>query len=211
MRAYVPEGTARPRPVLVMFDGQNIFGDAGSFAGGWHVHKAVSRMAARPIVVGVDHGHLARIHELTPFSDGTRGGQLDATLGTLVDELLPRVRARFATTDVFIGGASLGGLAALYAHLTRPDAFAGAMAMSPSLWFTRAKLNRYLTTRARTGSRIYLDMGTRERSCPFAAQLADQLRARGHDVMWRPDPRGKHDEKTWRRRFPKALRFLLAK
>jgi len=188
-----------------MFDGQNIFGDAGSFAGGWHVHKAVARMAARPIVVGVDHGRAARIDELTPFS-----GKLDTTLGTLVDELLPRVRARFATGKIFVGGASLGGLAALYAHLTRPDAFAGAMAMSPSLWFARAKLARYLTTRERTGSRIYLDMGTRERSCPLAAALADELRARGHDVMWRPDPRGRHHETSWRRRFPKALRFLVA-
>lgn len=194
-----------------MFDGQNIFGDTGSFAGGWHVHRAVARMAARPIIVGVDHGHLARIDELTPFSDGARGGKLDATLGTLVDELLPRVRARFATTQIFIGGASLGGLAALYCHLTRPDAFAGALAMSPSLWFTRAKLNRYLLSHADAGSRIYLDMGTRERSCPLAAALAEQLTARGHDVLWRPDARGKHDEKSWRRRFPKALRFLLAR
>jgi predicted alpha/beta superfamily hydrolase len=222
VRAYVPPGPARARPILVMFDGQNVYGDTGSFAGGWHVNAAVDKFpkTRAPIIVAVDHGGLARIDELTPFSDGRRGGKLDATLGTFVDELMPRVRARFDTTACFIGGASLGGLAALYAHLTRPDVFAGAMAMSPSLWFTRGKLARYLLSRPRPArSRIYLDIGTREgggKTWPIVESFGERLAARGWTddgdlrLMVRPDARGKHDETAWRRRFPKALRFLLA-
>jgi hypothetical protein len=30
-------------PTLYLFDGQNVFGDEGSFAGGWHTHAAVDR------------------------------------------------------------------------------------------------------------------------------------------------------------------------
>lgn len=228
-RAYVPAGPVRARPLLVLFDGQNVFGDAGSFAGGWHTHTAVdafarTRRTAAPIVVGVDHGGLARIDELTPHSDGRRGGKLDATLGTLVDELVPRLRERFDTGDCFIGGSSLGGLAALYAHLVRPDVFAGALAMSPSLWFARTRFARDILSRPRPArSRIYLDIGVREghgRTLPIVEQLGAQLRRRGWTepadrgslrVMVRPDARGRHHESSWRRRFPKALAFLLAR
>jgi hypothetical protein len=68
-------------------------------------------------------------------------------------------------------------------------------------------------------SRVYLDMGPIEgegKSLPMTEAFAQRLRARGWGetgplrVMMRPDARGRHDEKSWRRRFPKALRFLLA-
>ncbi|MDB4963632.1 MAG: hypothetical protein JWP01_3631 [Myxococcales bacterium] len=71
-------------------------------------------------------------------------------------------------------------------------------------------------------SRIYLDIGAREgegRMLPIVERFAARLRARGwgepaergaRRVMMRPDARGRHDERAWRRRFPKALRFVLA-
>ena len=74
VRAYLPARRpkrATPRPALFLFDGQNIFDDAGSFAGAWNAHLAVDRYAARranpPVVIAIDHGHRARIDELTPF------------------------------------------------------------------------------------------------------------------------------------------------
>jgi enterochelin esterase-like enzyme len=214
---------------LVLFDGQNVFDDAGSFAGGWHAHEAVDKLVAwkpvAPVVVALDHGGVARIDELTPFSDGRRGGKLDAIIGTVVDELLPRVHAKFelayGPAAHFIGGSSLGGLAALYTHLKRPEVFGGAIAMSPSLWFTRTKVDAFVRAQANPyRSRIYLDAGVREgggRMLPLAENLAAQLRQRGWSgpdenrdlrLMLRPDARGGHDERSWRRRFPKALRFL---
>lgn len=233
VRAYRPPpglagGRAKVRPLLVMFDGQNVFGDAGSFAGGWHIHESIDRFAhARrtpaPIVVAIDHGGVARIDELAPYHDGLRGGgKLAALIATVVDELLPRVHARFEIGARFIGGSSLGGLAALYAHLLRPDIFEGALAMSPSLWFTRARVAALLHSRPRpTRSRIYLDCGAREGTSmwPAIETFANRLRRRGwHDapsrtdrrVMLRVEARGRHHEAAWRRRFPKALRFLLA-
>ncbi len=235
VRAFTPPGGAAggKRPLLILFDGQNVFGDRGSYAGGWHVHEAVARFARTrrtpaPVVIGLEHGGVARIDELTPFSDGRRGGKLDAIVGTLVDELLPRVHAQFdlgyGPASHFIGGSSLGGLAALYAHLLRPDVFGGALAMSPSLWFTRARFAAFARAQAVPArSRIYLDMGVREgegRSLPLTDAFARQLRARGwgepaergdRRLLLRPDARGRHDEKSWRRRFPMALRFLLAR
>jgi predicted alpha/beta superfamily hydrolase len=232
VRAFVPPrglaGDAGARPLLILFDGQNVFGDRGSFAGGWHVHEAVARFAhtrraAAPIVVAIDNGGTARIDELAPFHDGARGGgRLPALLAAVTDVLVPRVQARFEIGARFIGGASLGGLAALVAHLTRPDVFAGALAMSPSLWFTRMKVSALLHGLPRPPrSRVYLDCGGREGVAmrPAIEAFADRLRRRGWQdspartdlrLMLRPDARGRHNEKAWRRRFPKALRFMLA-
>ena len=44
-----------------------------------------------------------------------------------------------------------------------------------------------------------------------AQQVASILEERldASRLMWRPDRRGKHREPDWKRRLPKALRFLL--
>lgn len=227
MRGIGPRGG--PRPLLVMFDGQNVFGDHGSFAGGWHVHEAVDHVARTrrtpaPIVVSIDHGGIARIDELAPFSDGKRGGKLQGLVDAIVGELIPHLDARFELTGQrFIGGASLGGLASLYAHLRYPAVFSGALAMSPSLWFTRARVAELLHGQTRpVQSRIYVDCGGREGAAmrPAIDAFAQRLRKSGwadgpartaHRLMLRFDARGKHNEAAWRRRFPKALRFLLAR
>lgn len=236
-RAYVPKTPAgRRRPALVLFDGQNVFGDEGSYAGGWHAHGAVDRIAARgpivaPIIVAVDHGGEERIDELAPWSDGKRGGKLDALLDLVTKEILPAARAKLPLLEIpaIIGGSSMGGLAAVYAHLTRPGDFRGALAMSPSLWFARGRaLEEATRGRLPERSRFYLDAGAREVKGALLSTcqaLAGVLRARGwadggprvaggargDRVLWfRPDPKGTHAEAHWRRRLPAALRFLFA-
>ena len=233
VRAYVPEAApaGTKRPVLVLFDGQNVFGDHGSFAGGWHAHRAVDRLVAwkpvAPVLVAVDHGGVARIDELTPFPDGRRGGKLDALLTAIVDQLLPRLHGKldlqYGPSGHVIGGSSLGGLAALYSHFKRPEVFGGALCMSPSLWFTRIKVFEFVAAQSNPyRSRVYLDAGQREgggRMLPLVESMAAHLQRRGWRepasgdaggdlrVLLRPDSRGGHDERAWRRRFPKALRF----
>jgi len=234
VRAYVPAPRRDdgPRPVIVLFDGQNVFGDEGSFAGGWHAHHAVDQLGrwkpTPPLVVGVEHGHHARIDELTPFFDGHRGGKLPEVTDAIVHQLLPRLHARFDLTygpgGHVIGGASLGGLAALWIHLHRPDVFGGAIALSPSLWFTREKMSRFIGAQANPfRSRIYLSAGMREGDGTIAKltrALGAELRARGwrapadrreHRLLVRIDPRGRHDERAWRGRLPQAIRFVCAR
>jgi enterochelin esterase-like enzyme len=114
-----------------------------------------------------------------------------------------------------VGGSSLGGLAAFYAHLRYPQAFGGAMAMSPSFWFGHPRIFEFAeSVPIPWTSRIYLDGGVREaRGMMFrhGSEMANLLARRGwpaDTVMWRPDSKGTHSEKHWRRRLPKALRFL---
>ncbi len=221
--AYVPRGfgggTARGavRPVLYMFDGQNVFGDAGSFAGGWHAHLATEKLSPRnnftPIVVAIDHGGAKRIEELG------RPEVTDRLLHWMGERLVPEVRAKFHTSEGPVGGvvagSSMGGLAALYAHFRRPDLFGGAIAMSPSLFFAGRQGMNFIRASHRPGlSRIYLDCGAREaggRMARLSEELGRELRRRGWDeraLKVRIDPRGAHTESAWRRRLPAALRFM---
>ena len=114
-----------------------------------------------------------------------------------------------------VGGSSMGGLAALYAHFARPEEFGGALSMSPSLHVGRNAIFAWLAAQPTPPlSRVYLDCGVREGRgmlLPLAARVAAQLTARGYDtdrLRFRADPRGTHSEKCWRRRTPSALRFL---
>ena len=226
VRAFLPALYApdRPRPALWLFDGQNVLGDEGSYAGGWHAHEAVDRYAARkktvaPVILAIDHGGDRRLDELTPYRLGDRGGGAEAFLTALVDVVLPAVRARVALRTEpeanVIGGSSLGGLAALYAHLTRPAVFGGAMAMSPSLFVgDGAIFSLAEATPVPWRTRVYLDAGGREAKGVIAAhaqRMHELLLRRGFPadhVLWRPDAKGTHAEKHWRRRLPKAIAFL---
>jgi enterochelin esterase-like enzyme len=221
VRVYVPR-RARPalRPTLVMFDGQNVFDDEPSFAGGWHVHEAVEKLAAPvppPVVVAIDHGHHHRIQELSPFEVRGVAGHADVLVAWMAEVLLPELRRSLALDPdprkVVVGGSSMGGLAALYAHARTPDAFGGALAMSPSLWVAGKAIVRWLANRQLAPwSRIYLDGGRREAGGALVrdlAALAEVLRhRRGQYVLFRDDPRGGHREADWRRRLPPALRFF---
>ena len=225
VRLYVPRGRrgAAPvadRPLLVMFDGQNIFDDAPSFAGGWHLHEAVEkrararRAAVAPVVVGLEHGGVLRVRELNPFAPER---WLDAQLDQVEATLLPALRARLGLplAQVWIGGSSMGGLAALYAHLARPELFRGAMALSPALPITRGAFMAWFERRPTPAvSRIYLDAGGRGGDRLIGAEarrLATRLRQRGwrpDELMWHFVKSGPHTEAAWRRRLPRALRFL---
>jgi predicted alpha/beta superfamily hydrolase len=228
VRVYVPR-RARPaaRPLLFLFDGQNAFDDAPSFAGGWHAHLAVERLASvvsPPVVLALDHGNAHRIGELSPF-EVTSGpfvgpGHAPELLAWVAEHLLPELRPRLAIDPdprrAVVGGSSMGGLAALYAHVARPDVFGGAVSMSPSLWVARRATFDWVKWRGLAPwSRVYLDAGRREARGALireVATLADLLRRLGGEHVWfRDDPKGMHHEACWRRRLPRALRHFFGK
>lgn len=224
VRVYAPpRSTSGPAPVLYMFDGQNIFDDDPSYAGGWYLHRTArslwQRHGAAPVIVGVDHGVEQRIEELSPWpADMAR---TDTLLDWIAAAVMPRIQADFRVSSdprlVGVGGSSLGGLGALYAHFRDPGRYGLVLAMSPSLWVGRAHFFGYFAERPRPAfSRIYLDAGALEgggRMLEAARRLAAELRARGWDdasLRFVASKRGTHSEKHWRRRAPAALEFLFA-
>lgn len=226
VRVYEPQGRIDdvPRPVLYLFDGQNVFDDEGSYSGGWYAHEAVDKLIPgttfiAPIIVGIDHGGEERINELGPWKMGDKGGDTDELLTWMTDELMPIVHGEFpligGPLGAVVGGSSMGGLAALYAHFKRPDAFGGALCMSPAFWFARKRIVSFVRGRPTPQySRVYIDCGVREgggNMMPICQEVVELLEARGYprkQLMYRPDPRGTHSERAWRRRLPKALKFM---
>lgn len=227
VRVYLPRDYAPEREggnfALYLFDGQNVFDDAPSFSGGWYVHEAAERLARAgrpvPVVIGIDHGGTSRIGELSPFPwEGNQGRSalfLDWVTGTLMPALEAEFKLHPGPFGAVIGGSSMGGLAALWSHFHYPHSFGGALVLSPSLWLANQAIFADLREQPDPElSRIYLDMGAREdkgRQLPIAAAMASYLVGRGWDddrLLWRPDAKGGHNEASWRRRLPKALRFL---
>jgi predicted alpha/beta superfamily hydrolase len=239
IRVFTPEDLkpGEARPVLYLFDGQNVFGDEGSYSGGWQAHVAVEelprasngRPVMRPIVVGIPHGGEKRLSELSAWPISPTGEKApkekmfpagaEAFVGWVIGTVMPAVRARFAIPETplaaVVGGSSMGGLASIWAHFRHPEVFGGALAMSPSLWVAQRAIFPYLEHRPTPQfSRIYLDCGALEgrgRMIGLARDLATKLEQRGYDddrLLFVPDPRGTHEEAAWARRLPRALRFM---
>lgn len=225
VRVFVPgAGDASVRPLLLLLDGQNAFGDEGSFAGGWHAHVAAARQVRRrdataPVVAALDHGNERRFAEMSAWPVQGQAGDAAAYFAWVAAAVLPRLRDEAGVVlgpeRVFVGGSSMGGLGALYAHFAEPQAFGGALCMSPSFWVHDGAVLDWVAGRqAPWTSRIYLDCGAREgrgRMAPLAARMAERLAARGWGpdrLRWRLDTKGAHNERSWRRRLPGALRFL---
>ncbi len=217
---HVPDGT---RPVLFLLDGQNVFDDVFSFAGGWYAHRAVDGLPrARcnaPVVVGIPHGGERRIDELVPWKMAQGGGHLASFLAWVMAKVVPEAQARYGTVPgpvgTVLGGSSLGGLAALWGHVHHSETFGGALCLSPSVWVaSRAIFKDVAAFRPPAVSRIYLDCGGKEaggRMLPVVKQLAELLKAKHYppqQLKFRPDAQGQHNEAAWRRRLPGALRFM---
>ncbi|MGD2070742.1 MAG: alpha/beta hydrolase-fold protein, partial [Gemmatimonadota bacterium] len=141
-------------PVLVVLDGPSLFPPAAGIA------EFLAGVLEVPpmIVVGVPSG--ARTRDLTPPpsdgwspplapEDGPVGGA-PRFLSFLVDELLPRVEARYRAAPFrILAGHSLGGLFVTWAVAERPDVFGGGLAMDPALWWNdRASVDRLASTLA---------------------------------------------------------------
>ncbi len=225
IRVYLPRAydPAEPRFGLYLFDGQNVFDDDTSFAGGWHIHEIVETLAKSrrpvPVVIGIDHGGTERIHELSPFDIEDETGQAEVFLDWITGRLMPLLTAELNLVPgpfgAVIGGSSMGGLAAFWSHFHYPQSFGGAIVMSPAFWVAGQAIFADIAGQPTPPvSRIYLDGGKREdkgRLIPLLQRKADHLGERGYDsdrLMWRIDAKGTHSEKSWRRRLPKALRFM---
>jgi predicted alpha/beta superfamily hydrolase len=224
---YLPPGydaATRRYPVAYVFDGQNLYEDKGSFAGGWRLHRALDVRATLgqevPIVVGIHHGP-DRAAELSPWpveegKPALGDKLLDWVVGPLARMVKEDLRVLEGPEHTLIGGSSLGGNLALYGFFRHNDVFGKALCMSPSLWVQEGQIFHHVAL-ARCGGdpRIYLDMGALEAEgivLEHGQWMADLLERKGfvpgYHFMWRPDPRGDHSERNWRRRLPMALRYL---
>jgi predicted alpha/beta superfamily hydrolase len=212
-------------PVFYLHDGQNLFDGLTSFIPGktWRAHTTTGALIAageiEPVIlVGVGNTGLRRMAEYTPTRDAKMGGGEGSSYGRLLmEELKPFVDGAYRTCvgaeDTGLGGSSRGGLISLYLGLKHAEVFGRLMVMSPSLWWNDRSIFGAVEE-ARSGARIWMDMGTAE----GARHVADADRLYrllvklgwqpGADLMYVKASGGVHDEEAWALRFGDALRFL---
>lgn len=221
---YLPPGydeSAASYPLVVLFDGY-------AYLQMDIQHTLDNLIAARripPTVVAMVNP-IDRVKELACDRAFT-----DALADELVARWLP-ARYRVAGPGV-VGGASLGGLAAAFAALRRPDAFgAGVISQSGSYWWGPGATlpahttdpsvhwqwltDEYAHSDAAPG-RWYMDVGALERPAEGSdapdmvrtnRRMRDVLKASGHDVTYR-EFAGGHDYVCWRGTLADALQTLL--
>lgn len=231
LRLYLPPDyfkTEEPFPLAVMLDGQNLFGDEGTLAGGWHIHEALDTLTQKgvrtPVVLGIDHCD-DRDEEMTPWDPlPGKTGKAEHLLAWLVEDLFPRIKRKLhvdlSPEKTMIGGSSLGGMLSLYALFEYPEAFGKALIMSPALWPGRFQVFEEILLRApHEKAKIYVDHGKKEVEPPYedilfkqTEMLVEMLECLDFipdkTLKWVPDPEGEHNEKSWARRLPEAMTFL---
>ncbi|MDP9272010.1 MAG: alpha/beta hydrolase-fold protein [Chloroflexota bacterium] len=214
--AYTPAGYDESEdgyPFLVIFDG-------------WAFTQLVSAPATLDHLIAANA--IPKVVAILPDSldNPTRMRELwldDGFNAFIADELLPWARARLRLSDdpqrVTIAGSSLGGVAATYFALQRPDiarnviSMSGAFQISPAGEPEPIWLGRELASRDRAPVRFWLDAGTLERLPDLQygvsilaanRHVRDTLTARGYEVHYREFPGG-HDYFWWAETLGEAL------
>jgi predicted alpha/beta superfamily hydrolase len=213
-------------PVIYMHDGYNLFDAHTSFAGEWQVDETLAQLAEEgleAIVVGIPNNE-QRLLEYSPFADRRfkmEESKGDSYIRFIVETLKPIIDADFKTyTDVAhtgMIGSSMGGLISMYAHLRYGHVFGFVGAMSPSFWFANGSIIDMVNQTPFPTGRLYLDIGAKEtrygaKYMAGVKNLADTLYSKGYSkqtLMYFEDEQGQHNETSWAKRLPRALRFLL--
>lgn len=174
-------------PVLYVLDGNAMF---AGFAEARRLQEGEAPEIGRSIIIGVGYPTTQlydsrRLYDFTPVIPdppppaqralvAVPSGGRDQFLRFLVETLRSEVAQRYRTDPErqALFGHSLGGLFALHALYTRPDAFHAIVAASPSLWWNgQAMLEQERAFAARLAqggvervSRLMIVTGGRERS-----------------------------------------------
>jgi len=239
LRVWLPPGyedeinADRTYPVLYMLDGQNLFQNHSGVPAEWRLDETATALINAGLVepfiaVGVPSLAEARRDEYIPPVGGA-GRHGDVFGHWFKTQAMPRVerafRVKTGPEHTAIGGASLGGLFALYAGHAMPDVFGGVLAESPALRFNTDdggfSIVGWLNARRERPQRVFIGMGGAEhlegsgfydrdsqRHVRAAASLYEGLSREGVDASLSLVGPHMHDENAWAARLPAALTHL---
>jgi metallo-beta-lactamase class B len=225
---YLPKGYAtvgRAYPVLYMQDGQNLFNEQTAYAGEWGVDEAldsIQRITGKEcIVVGIDNGGDKRMSEYSPYDFTSNKTAIKAEgkeyVDFIVQTLKPFIDSKYRTKKsaefTSIAGSSLGGLISYYAILKYPDVFGSAGIFSPSFWVSTQSFTDAEQFITKTSPRFYLYAGGKESATMVSdmKKVAQTLSIKNdrYQITTLVDPNGEHNEKNWRREFPRFFMWLM--
>lgn len=247
LRVWLPPGYHDPAnaktaySVLYIFDGAWLFDrcTAPGTQGEWKIDETLTDLITHHqvepiIVVGIDSTR-NRDGELAPFGNPLFYGSPKVFQGArvpefLTDEVLPFVashyRVKKGREHTGVGGASLGGVAALTALLKRPDVFGIGLLESTSMQYGNGDLLRETMPVVMGPARVSVGVGTAELGpdakmlgvpnydeafVSLNRQLADNFKAAlaNHpEVLFTVQPNANHGAAAWGSRFQAAIKFL---
>lgn len=223
-------------PVLYIQDGQNAFFDRLSYSQeSWGFLDYVEKTGQDIIMVAIpcnfegfkrmdEYGPWPINKELsyqeTEIEDMIIGGEGQAYVKWLIDDLKPYIDCRFRTRqdDTAIVGSSMGGVIAAYASLQYPDIFSKCAALSTAFWFYMDEFKDIINNHTYNENyQFYFDLGEFE-GC--GNEDIDELYIVTNDEIFSllEDKIEKleyhyfegatHNEGQWRKRVPIFMNFL---
>jgi enterochelin esterase-like enzyme len=236
--AYLPPNynPQQTYPVLYLFYGYG--GNRDSWFYGLNIHRVADQLIhegriAPLIMVSPSYGNSFAVNSST--GEGRDPGSVD--IGRyedyLIQEVIPYVDSRYSTvskrTGRYVGGASMGGYAALYLGLTYPELFSRIGAHSAAVW-DYSSTDLYIDQRdwlyASEGLRaardpfllaaseklqdvkldIYLDAGDSDPLSEKDKHLYEVMLKHGLHAEWAPSPGG-HNGTYWASQLANYLKF----
>jgi enterochelin esterase family protein len=135
----------------------------------------------------------------------------DTFITALTTELAPRLLRKYRIIgdprQTAIMGASLGGLIATYAAVTRPDMFGLVAAQSPAYWWNQGAIFQLVRSSQKEDIRFYIDTGTIRDARAESLEMKAALLEQGYEVMYAEYPEG-HNWVNWRARIGDILTFF---
>ncbi len=175
--------------------------------------------------LGVVHDNLLHLQKIRPAifcflepQDRTLEYYFNADyLGFLIQDVLPRLEQRFRVSNFGLWGASLGGLASLYAAMHAPETFSmvvtqsGAFQGEPNTVYARGAtdwLTSQLEHQHTLPLRISADCGTLEWLIGTNRRFAAMLHNKNYEHQYLERPSG-HNWVTWRNGLAAHLEWHL--
>lgn len=213
---------------LYFFDGQNLFDkESATYNMSWHVDEVLKSIGLKANIVGIHSlENENRVFEYSPYPIEnevalSQFGPQKEYMGKesakfIVEELMPEVEHGIVSQRL-IGGSSMGGIMALYVGAQYPKLFSKVLAMSTAGLIMPMAMKKVAGLYdMKNSQRVYLDTGTNEMPgdeyvtkgyIKYNRELDKYLEGR---VMksYIEEEGAIHNEDSWNRRLPGALRWL---
>jgi hypothetical protein len=236
---WIPKGgTDR---LLIAHDGQNVFDGKTSTHRGqtWKMAQSAIHVSQElginpPAIIAVWHSSTkenpwGRAQDLAPQRFFTQDAYIDPRwklndssfvvksddyLDQIFNTIVPAIFPESTPKKTAVIGASMGGLAALYAAITHPDKFTTALALSTHWIISDQEFARKMIEALPITHKVWMSRGNKglDAEYPPLQDFVDQLmvaRGFGNRYMTKAYNRSSHNERSWAKYLHEPLRFWL--